>query len=450
MHIPDSLVSNLSETEGVKTAIKKGKVFYGWWVVVAAALMQWYGAGVWFYGFSVVFKAILGEYGWARAVTAGAFSLARLEGGIQGPIVGWLIDRAGPRKLAFLGATIAGLGYILLARMNSLVALYVLSGGVIAFGYNAGFSHAGTAAVANWFIKKRGRALGLYTLGAGVGGATLVPLIGWLISQYDWRTTVAMIGIGMWVIIIPLSSVLRHKPEQYGQLPDGEAPLQEQTLPKESPPLQSSSVETEIKVRPEEIDFTWREALRTGTFWILLLGGSARSIGMSSIILHEVAYLTDIGISEVAAAVALGAMVALSIPGRIVFGWLGDRFDKRYVLMVTYVLQAIGVFILANVTTIGQVYIFLVVFGIGYGGAIPVYIAMRGEYFGRKSFATIGGIMQMFLIIPTVIGPIFAGYVYDVTGSYYNAFMLFALLYLVGAGVIAFAKRPVIKRGQPA
>ena len=259
--------------------------------------MQWYGAGVWFYGFSVIFKAILGEFGWARAVTAGAFSLARLEGGLEGPFVGWLIDRVGPRKMAFLGATIAGLGYVLLARMNSLVALYVLFGGVIAFGYNAGFSHAGTAAVANWFIKKRGRALGLYTLGAGVGGATIVPLIGWLISQYDWRTVVALIGIGMWVIIIPLSSVLRHKPEQYGQLPDGEAPLQEQTLPKESPPLQSSSVETEIKVRPEEIDFTWREALRTGTFWILLLGGSARSIGMSSIILHEVAYLTDIGIS---------------------------------------------------------------------------------------------------------------------------------------------------------
>ena len=142
-------------------------------------------------------------------------------------------------------------------------------------------------------------------------------------------------------------------------------------------------------------------------------------------------------------------MVAISIPGRIFFGWLGDRFDKRYVLIATYVLQAIGVFILANVETIEQVYIFLVVFGIGYGGAIPIYIAMRGEYFGRKAFATIGGLMQMFLMIPTVIGPIFAGYVYDATGSYYTAFILFALLYLVGAGVIVFAKRPIKKRGLP-
>ena len=170
---------------------------------------------------------------------------------------------------------------------------------------------------------------------------------------------------------------------------------------------------------------------------------------MTSVVLHEVAYLTDIGISVVAAATALGLMVAISILGRIVFGWLGDRFDKRYVLIATYVLQAIGVLILANVKTIEQVYIFLVIYGLGYGGAIPIYIAMRGEYFGRKAFATIAGIMQLFIVIPTVVGPIFAGYVYDVTGSYHNAFMLFALLYLLGAGIIPFIRRPRMKREQP-
>ena len=416
--------------------------------MLAAAGMQWYGAGVWFYGSSVVFKAILNDFGWARAVTAGAFSLARLEGGLEGPFVGWLIDRVGPRTMAIFGAVIAGLGYMLLSKMNSLVMLYVLFGVVIAFGYNAGFSHAATAAVANWFIKKRGRALGLYTLGAGVGGATIVPLIGWLISQYDWRTTVAIIGIGMWAIIIPLSLILRHKPEQYGYVPDGEPPAEKQPLPEAEVATSAPPTEIEVEATPGERDFTWREALGTASFWLLLLGASARSIGMSSVVLHEVAYLTDIGIPEMEAAVALGLMVAISIPGRIFFGWLGDRFDKRYVLIVTYVLQAIGILILANVNTIQQVYIFLVVFGVGYGGAIPVYIAMRGEYFGRKAFATIQGLMQMFLIIPTVAGPIFAGYVYDSTGSYYNAFLIFALLYIVGAGVIFFARHPVTKKKQ--
>ena len=290
--------------------------------------------------------------------------------------------------------------------------------------------------------------MGLYTLGAGVGGATLVPLIGWLISQYGWRITVVILGIGAWCIIIPLSLVLRHKPEQYGYVPDGEPSAEEQPPAALAAP-DISSAEIEVAAHPGEVDFTWREALRTTSFWLLLLAAGARSIGMSSVVLHQVVYLTDMGISEVAAAAILGLMVAMSIPGRIVFGWLGDRFDKRYVLIATYVLQAIGVFILANVETIEQVYIFLVVYGFGYGGAIPVYIAMRGEYFGRKAFATIQGIMQMFLMIPTVVGPIFAGYVYDVTGSYYNAFMLFMLMYLIGAGVIPFVRRPKMKKERP-
>ncbi|MFC2005320.1 MFS transporter [Chloroflexota bacterium] len=360
----------------ITTDKKKGKIFYGWWVVLAAALIQWYGSGVWFYGFSVIFKAILNEFGWARAVTAGAFSLARLEGGIEGPFAGWLIDRIGPRTMAIIGGVVVGIGYILLSKMNTLWMLYVLLGGVIALGYGAGFTHAATAAVANWFIKKRGRALGLYTLGAGLGGGTLVPLIGWLISQYGWRPTVLFIGIGVFVIVIPLAFLLRHKPEQYGYLPDGEPPGEEPSSQEAKVAQDASSAEVRDVASTYELDFTWREALKIRSFWLLTLAVSARSIGMSSVVLHEVAYLTDIGISEVAAATALGLMVAISIPGRAAFGWMGDRFDKRWVLIVTFILQAIGVFILANVKTIGHVYIFLVVYGIGYGGAIPIYFAM--------------------------------------------------------------------------
>ena len=186
----------------------------------------------------------------------------------------------------------------------------------------------------------------------------------------------------------------------------------------------------------------------TTSFWLILLASSARQMGMTSVILHQVACLTDIGISEVVAATTLGLTVAMSIPGRLAFGWLGDRFDKRYVTIVTYVLQAIGIMFLANVKAIEQVYIFLVLFGLGYGGSIPLYSAIIGEYFGRKAFATIRGFMQMFQLIPTVIGPIFAGYIYDVTGSYQNAFMTFALLYIIGAGVFPFIKRPTVKKKQ--
>jgi len=427
--------------------LKRRKIFYGWWVVAAAATMQWYGSGAWFYGFSAIFNAILREFGWSRAATALAFSLARLEGSIEGPIVGWLIDRIGPRKLAIFGAVVVGIGYVWLSRISEIWMLYVLFGGVIALGFGAGFSHAGTAAVANWFIKKRGRALGFYTLGAGVGGATLVPLIGWLISQYGWRTTVVIIGVAAWLIITPLAFVLRHKPEQYGYLPDGEIPTEEQPIQEAKPATRLTAAE--IEAQPGEINFTLKEALGTVTFWLVLLSWGARSMGMSSVVLHLIAYLTDIGISPVRAAGAMGLMVALSIPGRITFGWLGDKFDKRFVLVAANAISAIGVFILANIESTGQLYIFLAVYGFGYGGAIPVYFAMRGEYFGRKAFATIQGVMQMLLIVPTMVGPWWAGYVYDVTGSYYNAFILFALMYFLAAAIIPFAKRPTLKKKQP-
>ena len=351
--------------------------------------------------------------------------------------------------MAIFGAVLVGIGYVLLSRISAIWMLYVLFGGVIAFGFNAGFSHASTAAVANWFIKKRGRALGLYTLGAGVGGATMVPLIGWLISQYGWRPTVVIIGVGIWVVIIPLSLFLRHKPEQYGMLPDGELPAAEEPSRKAGVASSVSPTEIETEARPDEINFTWRETLGTSAFWLLLLASAARSIGMTSVVLHQVAYLTDIGISDVAAATALGFTVAMSIPGRIIFGWLGDKFDKRYVLIASYILQAIGVFILTNVQTIEQVYIFVVVFGFGYGGAIPVYIAMRGEYFGRKAFATIQGVMQMGLMPATIVGPIFAGWVYDTTSSYNIAFRLFIVLYFIGAGILPFIRRPTPKKRQP-
>lgn len=431
----------------MKEAMKPGvpvrkpkKIFYGWWVVAAAATMQCYGSGVWYYGFSPIFDALLKEFGWSRAITSGAFSLTRLEGGIEGPIVGWLIDRIGPRKLALFGGIVFGIGFVLLSRTSELWMLYVLFGGVIAIGYNAGFGHAGSTAVANWFIKKRSRALGLFTLGAGVGGATLVPLIGVLISQYGWRNTVFIIGVVAWLIIVPLSLILRHRPEQYGYLPDGETRVEEQVT-RETEVTPHLSV-AEKESQPGEINFTWKEALGTATFWLLFISWGARSMAMTSVVLHLVPYLTDIGISPVQAAIAMGLMVLLSIPGRLAFGWLGDKFDKRFLLMATLAISAIGVFIMAHIKSIVHLYIFLVVYGFGYGGAIPVYYAIRGEYFGRKAFATIQGIMQTLLIIPTVVGPVFAGYVYDVTGSYYNAFMLFVLLYVVAVVVIAFAKRP--------
>ena len=175
---------------------------------------------------------------------------------------------------------------------------------------------------------------------------------------------------------------------------------------------------------------------------MLILGFAARSISMTSIVVHQIAYFTDIGIPLTQAGAALGGMVFISLIGRLGFGWLGDYIDKRYLFIATYLLQALGILILDNVTGIAMVWLFVVVYGIAYGGAIPLSFSIVGEYFGRKNYATIRGYMQFFLIPATLVGPIYAGLVFDLTDSYHIAFVSFIFSLLLGAVFMFLARRP--------
>ena len=440
------------------------RIFYGWYIVAAAAAINMCAAGVWFYGFPVFYKVLLDEFGWSAAAGAAILSLSRLEGGLEGPIVGWLVDRFGPRKLAVIGAVIAGLGFMVMSRVNSFsigpihvsafVAFAALYAGWMSVGYNTGFNHASGAAVNAWFIKKRSRAFAIFSLGAG-GGGSLVFLLGWVVDTYGWRTAAFFAGVGILVIVIPLCLVLRHRPEQYGYLPDGEDPrarrsgADEARRDESAPPLGASRPQRRrlglftARLRGPENDFNVAQTLRTTSFWMLVLGSAARSIAMTSIVLHEVKYLTEVrGISLALASAALGAMVTISLVGRISFGFLGDYVDKRYLLMVAYVLQALGIYILMGVTGMSQVWLFVAVYGIAYGGAIPVFYTIIGDYFGRRYYATIRGFMQFFMIPATVLGPIYAGWVYDTTSSYQTAFVSFIVALLIGVGFIFLARSP--------
>jgi len=324
--------------------------------------------------------------------------------------------------------------------INSIWMFYLLYAGLLSVGYNAGFGHASLAAIANWFIKKRTRAISVYTIGAGLGGAVVVPMLAWLVANYGWRMAAVVVGLLMWAICIPLGMTFRHRPEQYGYLPDGAKEVPDASGP--LPEKKGHGQEELQSTRFGEVDFTLREAMKAPSFWLLGLSNALRSIGQNAVVVHQIAYLTDVGISEQMAAAALGLLTLTSVPARLIFGWLGDRYSKRHLLMFTYILSAIGVLVLAYTSNMSQVYVFLVIYAIGYGGAIPIMMSIRGEYFGRKNFATIRGFMDIFQMLGTVIGPVFAGYVYDVSGSYYWAFLSFVVTYLLGAAVVLLAKRP--------
>jgi len=405
---------------------KSGEVFYGYWILLGAFFLHALDSGLYFYGFSVFYTPIRLEYAWSAAAVAGAISFSRLEGGIEGPFVGYLIERFGARKILGIGVVLTGLGYMLMIYVNSVWTLYLVYGGVLSIGYNMGFTHSLSTLINNWFIKKRARAMSLYALAAGIGGALFVPLLSKSIQLYGWRMTAIFTGLAFWIIGIPAVLVFRNFPEDMGLLPDGETPIE-----------QSKISEAAVELEPE---LTTRDALKSVTFRRLLLAESLRTFLLGSIVLHQIPHLISIGIDEVTAAGILGLMIVISIPGRLIFGLLGDRYEKRKLIAVTMILQGIGVLIFALASSIIHVYAFVIIYGITYGGCMPLLMAFRGDIFGRKKFAQMSGIMSPFKMIGNVIGPIFAGFLFDLTGNYRIAFIAFTCLAVMSGISFYFVK----------
>jgi len=415
----------------ISRARARGKsVFYGWWIVWTGFFINAFGVGTFFYGFSTFFNPLMTEFGWSRTLLAGVFSLSRLEGGIEGPIAGWLTDRFGARRMLLIGIASSGIGFILLRLVDSPLSLYLIFG-FVSLGFNIGYTHATGAAVAKWFVRKRGRALSFLITGNGVGGAIFVPLIAWLIVQYDWRLAAVVVGVATLAIPLPLSLIVRSTPEEVGLRPDGEP-----GRPRRANPEQEQAIPETLSDTGEldDVDLTVREALRTRAFWVYVGSMSLRACILSSIVVHQIPHLTDIGIPYQTASNVLGLMVLMSVPGRFIFGWLGDRFDKKKLLFLLCLLQGLGIFIFINASTLPLLYLFVVVYGLGYGGVIPLTIALRADLFGRKNYATIAGITMSLTMVGTVSAPLFAGYLYDVTQSYSLAFYVFlGMIVLAGA-----------------
>ena len=430
---------------GEENRVKKRRIFYGWWIVGAGSAITFYVAGVFYYGFGAFFDPIKDHFGWSRAVVSGAMSMQRLEGGIAAPIVGFIFDRIGPRKLMLFGVACSGLGFIAFSRINSIWSYY-LAFFIISLAFSCAGGAVSMATIVNWFIKMRSRALTIFFVGSGLSGAA-APVVVWLINSIGWRDTLFFIGIGTWVICFPLALVMRHRPEQYGLLPDGETPeakvsAEEESNPTVEPPLEGA--------RPPEINFTAREALRTRAFWFIALAYSFQVLVTGSVIVHLITYLKEVDISRGTAGFALAAIPLLSLVGRVVFGWLGDIRDKRHLLAINFGLQGIGVLILAYVTSPWHLIPFLIVFAPAYGGPLPLRPAILGEYFGRTYFGTIQGLMMSISVIGAMIGPILAGWISDTTDSYRLAFWLFAILSLASIPAILAAKRPTLKRDDQA
>ena len=378
------------------------RIFYGWWIVLACFFIGLYVSSIVFFGFTAFFEPLVNEFGWSYTQVSFAASLRGIEMGITAPVVGFLVDRFGSRRLMLCGTITIGFGLILLSLTRSL-AMFYGSFILLAFGAGGCTGVVLMNAVANWFSKNVGKALGVMACGFGAGGL-MIPLIVWLIDVYDWRTTLIILGLGMWVLGIPLSFVIRNKPEQYGSVPDG-------TLVDDATP------QCEIEGKTVEIGF--KEALKKRSFLYLNLIEAIRIMALSTVVTHVMPYLSSVGISRPTAGLVAGGIPLFSVIGRFGFGWLADVFDKRHVMAVTCGLMGLGMLAFGYVQVRWVVYLFLLLFSPGFGGGNVIRGAILREYFGRDSFGRMLGIIYGTAAIGGIIGPTLAGWVFDTMGSYH-------------------------------
>jgi len=413
--------------------MKKSRIFYGWWIVGALFFITAYASGVIFYGFTALLEPLINEFGWSYAQVSVAASLRGLETGLLVPLVGFLIDRFGPRKLIFTGAIIIGLGLFFFSQVTSLWMFYAAFA-IMSTGMSTCSGVLPMAVVGNWFKRRVSVATGIAVSGSASGGL-LVPLLTKGIEVFQWRTTMILLAIGVLVIVLPLSFVVRHKPELYGYLPDGDAaePVNEDDTKPIKPSVEGIGV---------------KQAMRTRVFWQLTTIFTFHALAVISVVTHIMPYLSSVDISKTVSSFAVSGIALAGITGRFSFGFLGDRFSRRMILAVAMGLTMLSLLLLSSIGNFGtwMVVPSIILFGIGFGGAVPVTSTSILDYFGRKNLGSILGIIMGIMMLGGMVGAPVTGWVYDTFRNYQGAWFTYAGI--LGIALICALTLPSIKKAQ--
>ena len=401
--------------------------------------MAFFASGIFFRGFTVFVPAIRDSLGISQAQTNLIFSIARAEGGLEGPVAGWLIDRFGNRKLLVPAILWAVAGYLVLSQfVDSFLTFTLVYLLMVSLGNSIAFQHALFAGINQWFNRRRAFAISMLAAVSSLGGLFLVPSLNFIIEHGSWQRAMLVPGIAYLVFLMPLTIFFRNRPEDMGLLPDGDA----------RPPVQTGAG------RPREIrDYTVREALRTQAYWLLLAGAGLRQVATLGIMVSIVPILETKGLSRQEAANLTGFMFGINFLSRLIVGYLGDRWPKSYLLFGSLLLETTGLVCLFYGQWSGDRMVFLLLFillqGLGDGGGIIVWAAM-GEYFGRDRFATLRGYITFSHSWALIASPVFAGWVFDKYGSYDLAIGPGAVCAAAAAGCFLAIKKPPQLAREPA
>jgi len=399
----------------------KPRVFYGYWIVTATFFFNFINSGCGSFTFSIFVKPLQADLSWSRGEIMTAFTIYSLFTGLTLPLVGKLVDRYGARKVIFVGALIGGLGFLSLSLMNSFLQFYA-SYAIIGIGMSAIGYVPASAIVSNWFQKRRGLALGIMSMGIGVGGLTLAPFIGaYLIPNLGWRATYLFLGVIAWAIVIPLALlVIREKPADLGLIPYNTNATEAFTTNKATCLISK--------------ELTLKMALATPAFWLITISYTLSAFSLTGAIQSQVPFLQDIGIPAAMAAIILGVIGLMSAISKFGFGWLCDRIPADYACSIGLGFQLIGIALLLNIETASPsaiIWLSAISLGLGAGSWLPTMSILTSTNFGLASYGAIFGTAALVQSIGVATGPLMAGYLYDAINTYHRPFMIFLILYAI-------------------
>lgn len=406
----------------------RAKIFFGWWIVVACFTSLLVAIGIGFQHFGVFLKYLAKDFGVSRAEVAAVRLPFEVLSAATNPLVGRLTDKYGPKMVMILGAILVGGALILLAWNQNYWQLYPLYAGIGA-GFAAMALVPSSTTVSYWFKRRRGLAMGITVSGMSVGVISMVPLTTYLIESFGWRTSYLILGFMVWAITIPIIGLLiKRRPEDMGLFPDGDIP--------------EGTERGKTGFGSSQLELTTAKAVKTLSFWILFFVLILIHISFISILVHLIPFTTDQGITLRTASFAMSFDSIMSILGRLTFGILAQRFQRGNLLMLAFLLQAMGVFLLTQMRSVQMLFLALIPFGLGLGGQVLLQPLIIADCFGMVAFGEIYGWLHIAITIGSGTGPVIVGYIFDITESYYWAFLFIIGAYMTALTLVPFAKIP--------
>ncbi len=403
------------------------KRFYGWTVLAGAMLVSFSMVGNIIVSYGIFLPNMCEELDWSRSTLSAPYTAFWIVMGLLGPLVGISISKFGARKNIIYGNLAIVLGALGMSLVKELWHVYLFYTVLIGTGQAFGSFIALTAVVTNWFTRRRSLALSLLLASGSIGALIFAPLISWLISSQSRQLAwVCVASIHLILAVVIGGILIRNKPEELGQAPDGET----------SDTAQEAEAAKPIRSQVYQTPVDWRvgDALRTPALWLVIAFGSATMFTLNFLTLHQVAYLEDMDYSPMVAATAVGVLSGMNIIGQLASGALGTRFEGRHLAAACLAGFAVGITILMNVRALPLIYLHTIVSGVSCGGIMVVMPVLIGAYFGSTAYAQIIGWTTPVTTIFSAGSPLLAAFIFDNTGSYTPVFTI-ALVFL-GVGLV--------------